>query len=121
MRARGAELEQEFAFGVVRRLVEPPLALASEAERAVLLEGPAGAAARLLALPGAGATDAAALVAPDPSFAVLHGLYWLFASLASRGPVALTVDDGHWADRASLRFLAFLQSRLEELRIAVLL
>jgi DNA-binding CsgD family transcriptional regulator len=120
MRARGAELEQEFAFGVVRQLVEPPLAQASETERAVLLEGPAGVVARLLALPGAPrAIDEP--VAPDPSFAALHGLYWLFANLAGRGPVALTVDDAHWADRASLRFLAFLLPRLEELRIAVLL
>ena len=31
------------------------------------------------------------------------------------------VDDAHWADGASLRFLAFLLPRLEELRAAVLL
>ena len=31
------------------------------------------------------------------------------------------VDDAHWADGASLRFLAFLLPRLEELHIAVLL
>src|SRR6516225_3308699 len=33
LRARGGELEREFAFGVVRQLVEPVLAGASEAER----------------------------------------------------------------------------------------
>jgi predicted ATPase len=60
-------------------------------------------------------------VAPDPGFAVLHGLYWLFANLAAERPVALVVDDVHWADRASLRFLAFLLPRLEELRVMVLL
>src|SRR2546428_118521 len=39
----------------------------------------------------------------------------------SRPPVMLVVDDVHWADRASLRFLAFLPPRLEERRAMVLL
>src|SRR5436309_7623056 len=73
LRARGAELEREFAFGVVRQLVEPLLAEASDAERTALLEGPPGIAAGLLGLPQAhGAIGEAAPVAPDPSFAVLH-------------------------------------------------
>jgi DNA-binding CsgD family transcriptional regulator len=63
----------------------------------------------------------AAPIAPDPSFAALHGLYWLCANLAAQRPLALVVDDAHWADGASLRFLAFLLPRLEELHAAVLL
>lgn len=43
LRSRGTELEREFAFGVARQLFEPPLAEASEFERANLLQ----AAARL--------------------------------------------------------------------------
>jgi DNA-binding CsgD family transcriptional regulator len=122
LRARGAELEREFAFGVVRQLVEPLLAEASDAERASLLEGPPGVAAGLLGLPRApGVIGHPAPVAPDPSFAVLHGLYWLFANLAAERPMALVVDDAHWADCGSLRFLAFLLPRLEELRAAVVL
>ena len=122
LRARGAELEREFAFGVVRQLVEPVVAGASEQERAGLLDGPPGVAARLLRLPGlSGGMGAAAPDAPDPSFAVLHGLYWLCANLAADRPLALVVDDAHWADGASLRFLAFLLPRLEELHVAVLL
>jgi DNA-binding CsgD family transcriptional regulator len=122
LRARGAELEREFAFGVVRQLVEPMLAAASDGERASLLTGPPGVAARLLALPGLpDEAGAAAPVAPDPSFAVLHGLYWLCANLAADRPLALVVDDAHWADLASLRFLAFLLPRLEELPLALLL
>src|SRR5207244_4296933 len=54
LRARGAELEREFAFGVVRQLVEPVVARASEQERARLFEGAPGGAARLLGLPGLG-------------------------------------------------------------------
>src|SRR5580658_10178650 len=101
LRARGAELEREFAFGVVRQLVEPVVAGASEEERSRLLDGPPGVAARLLGLPGLGDGMAlAAPTAPDPSFAVLHGLYWLFANLTAQQPLALVVDDAHWADGA---------------------
>ncbi len=122
LRARGAELEREFAFGVVRQLVEPVVAGASEEERSQFLDGPPGVAARLLGLAGLGDNVAtAARIAPDPSFAALHGLYWLCANLAAQRPLALVVDDAHWADGASLRFLAFLLPRLEELHVAVLL
>ena len=55
LRSRGAELEREFAFGVVRQLLEPTLAEAAEAERGDLLDGAAGLAAARLGLPGAGA------------------------------------------------------------------
>ena len=55
----------------------------------------------------------------DPSFAILHGLYWLCANLAATGPLCLVVDDAHWADAASLRYLAFLLTRLEELDVAL--
>ena len=122
LRARGAQLEREYAFGVVRQLVEPLLAETPSAERALLMDGPPGLAAQLLGIPRAhDSMIGDSPVAPDPGFAVLHGLYWLFANLAAERPVALVVDDVHWADRASLRFLAFLLPRLEELRAMVLL
>src|ERR671937_2906437 len=37
--ARGAELERDFSFGVVRQLFEPVLAAASQEERDALLAG----------------------------------------------------------------------------------
>jgi hypothetical protein len=120
LRARGAELERDFAFGVVRQLFEPMLHEASAAERADLLQGPARLAARVLGLPGGLEEGEAPAAAPDASFAVLHGLYWLCANLAASQPVVLSVDDAHWADASSLRFLAFLMPRLQELRIALL-
>jgi DNA-binding CsgD family transcriptional regulator len=121
LRARGGELERDFGFGVVRQLFEPALAAASAAERAEWLKGAAGNAARLLGLPGAGAVPAGVAGPSDPSFAVLHGLYWLCAQLADAGPVCLLVDDAQWADTASLRYLAFLLPRLEDLPVTVLL
>ena len=121
LRARGAELERDFAFGVVRQLFEPPLYEASPAERDDLLQGSAGTAGALLGLPHA----APALTAPyggvDPSFAILHGLYWMCANLAAQRPLCIVVDDAHGADTASLRYLAFLLPRLDELDAALVI
>jgi DNA-binding CsgD family transcriptional regulator len=119
LRSRGTELEREFAFGVVRQLFEPALAEAAEVERADLLQGAAGLAAGLLGLPGAPPANGPPVSGVDPSFAILHGLYWLCANLAAGGPLCVVVDDAHWADAASLRYLAFLLTRLEELDVAL--
>ena len=44
-----------------------------------------------------------------------HALVLLVGELAREGPVALVVDDLHWADGASLRWLAHLARRLDGL------
>lgn len=121
LRSRGTELERDFAFGVVRQLFEPPLAAASAFERADLLQATAGLAASVLELPGAPPTTGPPSSSVDPSFAILHGLYWLCANLTAVGPLCLIVDDAHWADAPSLRYLAFLLTRLEELDAALVL
>jgi DNA-binding NarL/FixJ family response regulator len=51
----------------------------------------------------------------------MHGLYWMVANLAARQPVVLAVDDAHWADAPSLRWLAHLAARVEHLPVALLL
>ena len=114
LRARGSELESGFAFGVVRQLFERRLAGADPGEREALLAGPAAAARPLLA------GEVAAPLAGDSSFAVLHGLYWLVVNLAARGPLLIAVDDAHWADEPSLRWLAYLARRLDGLAAGVL-
>jgi DNA-binding CsgD family transcriptional regulator len=115
--ARGGELERDFPFGVVRQLFEPTLAGVPETEREEVL---AGAAA--LAMPALeDSLEPAAWAASDASCATLHGLYWLSANLAARGPLLITVDDLHWADAPSLRFLAYLIRRLEGLPMLVAL
>ena len=116
--ARGCELERDFAYGLVRQLLEAPLVAAAPPERAELLAGAAGRAAGLFGV--AAPDDDAADALLDPSFAILHGLYWLCANLARRSPVLLCLDDVHWADQASLGFLNYLGRRLEELPIAVI-
>lgn len=104
--ARGSDLEREFQWGVVRQLLvgdEP-------------LDGPAKLARPVLrpheSAGGADATDEGA---------VLHGLYWFCAGRAQRGPLLVCVDDAHWADVPSLRFLAYLAARVEGLPVALVL
>jgi DNA-binding CsgD family transcriptional regulator len=114
VRARGSELESGFAFGVVRQLFERRLAGAGEGEREALLAGPAAAVRPLLA------GQLAAQPASDSSFAMLHGLYWLVVNLAVSRPLLIAVDDAHWADEPSLRWLAYLAPRLEGLAAGML-
>jgi DNA-binding CsgD family transcriptional regulator/predicted negative regulator of RcsB-dependent stress response len=116
--ARGLDLEREFAYGVVRQLFEPTLAAANESERNELLAGPAEQAATLF-----GRIDPTAKPSTggDVSFARLHGLFWLTANLCAPQPLMLAVDDLHWADAPSLRFLVYLLPRLEGLRLLVLI
>ena len=52
-------------------------------------------------------------------FGILHALYWLVVRLGERRPTVLVVDDAHWADVPSLRFLAHLQPRISELPVGL--
>lgn len=114
LHGRGSELEQNFAFGVVRQLFERELVSVGAPERAELLAGPAHAARELLI----GHFTAAAAY-DNTWFAVVHGLYWLTVNIAAHQPVLVVIDDAHWADTASLGWLAYLVGRLEGLAVAV--
>jgi DNA-binding CsgD family transcriptional regulator len=110
--ARGSELEREFPYGVVRQLFEPPLT--DPDVRARALTGAASAAAAIFEAPPNGGN------APeDAGFATLHGLYWLTLNLSAERPLLLAIDDLHWCDPPSLRFVAYLARRLEELPVLV--
>jgi DNA-binding CsgD family transcriptional regulator/tetratricopeptide (TPR) repeat protein len=108
--ARGGEFEGEFAYGIVRQLFEPLLASASPDLRAELLSGPAALVEPLF---GASRLTVSQDAAAAGSFAILHGLYWLAANLAFHQPTLLAIDDLHWADSPSLRWLLYLTRRLE--------
>jgi DNA-binding CsgD family transcriptional regulator len=116
LRARGSELEQDFSYGIVRQLVERRLVEASPSEKRRLLAGAAEFASLAIGSPREEAGTASA----DVSFAVMHGLYWLIANLAMQRPVMLEIDDAHWADAPTLRFLLYLGARLEGLALLVL-
>ncbi len=110
-RGHGSELEQGFALGAARQLLEPAVRALDPGARAELLQGTAGLAGGVL--------DIGAERAPAPSFAALHGLYWLLAGLAERRPLLLALDDAHWADLATLEWLAYLARRIEGLPLLV--
>ena len=115
--ARASELDRDFPFGVVRQAYEPLVEAADAVRRERLLQGAAGLVTRLL---GGGHSPGSGADAVEP-LAFYHALYWLTANLADQEPAALVIDDLHWADAGSLRFLQFLVPRLEELPVLVAL
>ena len=115
LRARGTELERDFAFGVARQLFERMLRGLDVDERARLLDGAAQAAGALLDAPAGPESES-----EHRAFAVVHGLYTFVANLAERRPLVILVDDAHWADTASLRWLSYLAGRLDAMSALVL-
>jgi DNA-binding CsgD family transcriptional regulator len=112
LRAHGSEMEGEFGFGVVRQLFDGVLRGLDPAARMRLFQGPATLAAAIFGLGESGAIEV------GPAETTLYGLFWLVIALAeSGGPLVLAIDDAHWADTASLRFLRYLSGRLEGLPV----
>src|SRR5689334_18309634 len=107
--AGGLALEQGFPYGIVRQLLDPVRGEDG------LMDGAAALAARVFDWAEAGPVE------DDVRYAAMHGLYWLVANLAARQPLVLAVDDAHWADAPSLRWLAHLAARVEHLPVALLL
>lgn len=103
--ASGSELEQDFAYGAVRQLLE----------RHVQDDHFTGAAASAAPLFGRSPNPL-----QDNPGEVLHGLYWLTVALSAQAPLALLCDDAHWWDGPSLRFLSYLVRRCPELPLAVI-
>jgi AAA ATPase domain len=109
LRARGEPLEQRFAFGLVRQLLEPALSASwgtlsgVEAEAWEVVRGVSPS-------PMLGAE-------PGSEDVVHHGLYWIVVGLAERGPLLVAVDDAQWGDAPSIRWLAALARRLDELPV----
>jgi len=112
LRGSGAELEQDFSFGVVLQLFEA-LVMGGEGDDE-LLSGPAALARPLFE------SEEARRAPAESEFPLLHGLHWLAANAAERAPLVAIVDDAHWADAPSLRFLLYLLQRLDELPIALI-
>ena len=115
LRARASELERDFAYGCVRQLLEPAVVRASDADRDRLFAGTAALSKPLFAPTG----EARLSPSADTEFSMLHGLYWLLDNLAELAPVVLFVDDLHWADAETLRFLNYLAPRTDGLALAV--
>ncbi|MDR3031840.1 MAG: AAA family ATPase, partial [Kitasatospora sp.] len=117
--ARGGELETHFPYGVARQLFEPVLRHAPAAERTELLAGSAALAAPVVA--GESSQPAAGGPGLASEFGPLHGLYWLTVNMSAGAPLMIAVDDAHWADAHSLRFLLYLARRLDGLPVLLLI
>jgi DNA-binding CsgD family transcriptional regulator/tetratricopeptide (TPR) repeat protein len=107
--ARGSEIDRDFGFGVVRQLFAPSLRALASDERAALFAGPAALAAAIFGLGDPGTLDV------SPAEASLYGLFWLLAALAESRPTVISIDDGHWCDTASLRFVHYAARRRGDL------
>ena len=92
-RATGGQSEQDFPFAVARQLLEP---LAADQTPTLA-------------------------VGVEPPQEVLHGLYRLVTRACGHGPLAVVVDDAHWADAPSLRWLDYLARRIAGLPVLLVL
>jgi hypothetical protein len=101
----------------VRQLFEAPIEQNDAFEEA--FAGRARLAAGLL---GVELLDWSAPVpsGPDAGYVILNALYWLTVNVARRSPLVVLVDDLHWTDPASLRFLSYLARRLEALPLMLM-
>jgi DNA-binding CsgD family transcriptional regulator len=117
LEARGDELERELSFGVARQLLSPLLCDAPPAARRRLLAGGARAAVAVLESPPEAQT---APVRADRSFGAICALHQLALNACAREPILLLVDDCHWADAGSLRWLRYLAARLRGAALGLL-
>jgi DNA-binding CsgD family transcriptional regulator len=116
LRAGGAELEQNVAFGVAGQLVRALLhELPPDARRLFLTEAPE----RVRSLAG----SREELPGPDEigDLTVSHGLFAAMAGAAETRPTLLAIDDLHWADVASLEFVLYVLHRLDELPVSLVM
>ncbi|MFJ2669618.1 ATP-binding protein [Streptomyces sp. NPDC087525] len=131
LRANAAPMERDFAFGVVRQLLDSLLASASWADRERWAREPDQAAGLMLGAddlpsgcplaedtprgntPGGAGTGGPAGAASE---ATLHGPRSLLADISEHARLLILVDDLQWVDIPSLRWLAYLTKRLRGLR-----
>lgn len=116
LNARGGELEQHYPWGVVLQLFEDCLENLDEETRTTAFQGRAAPAERLIF----GSPLGDSLVGPEREFALVHALYWLVVNLSDSRPLALVVDDLHWVDEPSLRFLLYLAERVDDLPVLLI-
>jgi DNA-binding CsgD family transcriptional regulator/tetratricopeptide (TPR) repeat protein len=122
--AKASALERDFPFGIAIQLFEPRWVATGADERGALLGGSARPAEALLE--GRLADPLSSPV--DQAYPLIHALFWLACNLASPpadklegGPLVMLVDDAQWADRQSLRFLAYVAERITDLPIVLVL
>ena len=112
LEARGSEFESMIPFGGARQLFALAVRGLEPAERQVVLAGAAAQARGVIGL-------TSETVPVDPG-GVADGLYWLTANLSDRAPLLLVIDDLHWVDSQTARWLSYLAARIRDLPIVVI-
>lgn len=110
LRAWGAPLERDAGWAIARQLFTPIRAGPEWTEVAM---GAAALALRALDPPLPRALSG------DAVHAGTHGLISLACGLAERAPTVLVVDDAHWTDVRSLRWLVRLTRRIVDLPLGI--
>lgn len=104
--ARGNELEASFAFGAVRQLFEPILALLDPAQRDACLNEL-----------GTGVLISSGTRGTDDLLSIFESLRSAISYLANSQPLVIAVDDLHLCDQASALWFEYMSRRLEHNKI----
>jgi DNA-binding CsgD family transcriptional regulator len=116
LRAAGSELESNVSFGLAAQLLSSLLADLPEIRRRAVLER---APERIRRLAGLGVDPDVVGVPSDHPLS--HALFSMIVAAAETQPVLVAIDDLHWADEASLEFIAYALHRIAELRVAMVM
>ena len=116
LRASASSLEQDYAFGVVRQLIDPILSAAPADVRERWMTGVAGLSRIIFAAdaPPTGGASAAPV-----REAVLLGMTTLIANINAEIPLLIIVDDVQWTDVPSLHLLTMLAKQVDRMRVLV--
>lgn len=113
--ASASALERDYAFGVVRQLLEATLHSACDEQRRRWMAGAAGLADMVFADDSFDADGGAVAVRQ----AVSLGLQAFAERLSAEQTLLILVDDLQWADDPSLQWLAHLANRVNRLKVLV--
>jgi DNA-binding CsgD family transcriptional regulator len=119
IRAAGAELEQNLAFGVAAQVARAALAGLPNGQREAILQDAPPLLLGLTGLTGPGLLDLKPEATSD--LVISHALFALLAAALETEPGLLTIDDLHWCDPASLEFVLYLLQRLDELPLSIVM
>jgi DNA-binding CsgD family transcriptional regulator len=114
VRAGGAELEQNLAFGLAAQLLRSLLSEVPPAQREALS---AAAPKRVLSLERSNDGNPE----DDDHLAVSHAVFNVLATGLEDTPALIAIDDLQWSDSASIGLLLYVLHRLDELPVALVM
>lgn len=116
VRAHCQELDRALPWSLAASLLSPLIdAMRPAQRRAALARAGEEASVLLSTRAGDRSSDPARLLRRA------HALTWLVSDMAQEAPLALLVDDLHWADEPSMHFLAYLAARAGALPLLIVL